>query len=81
MMVLPMLILFILPKMMNVSDPETRREMENSMNMFNQNSNQVPDVAEWLTKHLGGTKKKPAAPKPAVTAPKPNKPTKRRRND
>lgn len=57
MMVLPMVLLFILPKMMNASDPETRREMENSMSMFNQNSSQMPDMAELLSKYLGGNKK------------------------
>ena len=83
MMVLPMVVLFILPKMMNVSDPETRREMENSMSMFNQNSSQMPDVAEMLSKYLGGSKKKPpsTASKPAVTSGKTSKSSKRRRND
>ena len=83
MMVLPMVLLFILPKMMNASDPETRREMEQSMNMFNQNSSQMPDMAEVLSKYLGGSKKKSTttAAKPAALAAKPSKPSKRRRND
>ena len=77
MMVLPMVLLLILPKMMNASDPETRREMENSMNLFNQNSSQMPDMAELLSKYLGGSKK---TTKPTSTA-KAAKPAKRRKND
>jgi len=48
-MVLPMLILFILPKMINTSDPEVRKEMEESMKMFQPGQNQMPDMAEFMS--------------------------------
>ena len=83
MMVLPMLILFILPKMMNASDPETRREMENSMNMFSQNSSQMPDMAEMVSNWFGGSKKKAitSSSKSSASSGKTSKSSKRRRND
>ncbi|KAJ8341464.1 hypothetical protein SKAU_G00337550 [Synaphobranchus kaupii] len=49
MMVLPLLIIVLLPKVMNSNDPEMRREMEQSMNMLNPN-HELPDVSEFMTK-------------------------------
>ncbi|XP_041121487.1 ER membrane protein complex subunit 7-like [Polyodon spathula] len=49
MMVLPLLIIVLLPKVVNTSDPEMRREMEQSMNMLNPNP-ELPDVSEFMTK-------------------------------
>ncbi|KAJ8399089.1 hypothetical protein AAFF_G00414680 [Aldrovandia affinis] len=49
MMVLPLLIIVLLPKVVNTNDPEMRREMEQSMNMLNPN-HELPDVSEFMTK-------------------------------
>ncbi|XP_053330935.1 ER membrane protein complex subunit 7 [Spea bombifrons] len=49
MMVLPLLIFVLLPKVVNTSDPEMRREMEQSMNMLNSNP-ELPDVSEFMTR-------------------------------
>ncbi|XP_064421063.1 endoplasmic reticulum membrane protein complex subunit 7 [Latimeria chalumnae] len=49
MMVLPLLIIVLLPKVVNTNDPEVRREMEQSMNMLNPN-HELPDVSEFMTK-------------------------------
>ncbi|MGH0131343.1 UNVERIFIED_CONTAM: hypothetical protein FKN15_047687 [Acipenser sinensis] len=49
MMVLPLLIIVLLPKVVNTNDPEMRREMEQSMNMLNPNP-ELPDVSEFMTK-------------------------------
>ncbi|XP_064182888.1 endoplasmic reticulum membrane protein complex subunit 7-like [Anguilla rostrata] len=49
MMVLPLLIIVLLPKVINTNDPEMRREMEQSMNMLNPNQ-ELPDVSEFMTK-------------------------------
>ncbi|XP_053494661.1 ER membrane protein complex subunit 7-like [Ictalurus furcatus] len=63
MMVLPLLIIVLLPKVVNTNDPEMRREMEQSMNMLNPNP-ELPDVSEFMTKlfskgtsKLGGSNK------------------------
>ncbi|KAJ1102630.1 hypothetical protein NDU88_000079 [Pleurodeles waltl] len=48
MMVLPLLIFVLLPKVVNTSDPEMRREMEQSMSMLN-SSPELPDVSEFVT--------------------------------
>merc|ERR1712154_589434 len=51
MMVLPLLLITVLPKMMN--DPETKREMEQmhqSMNM----QNQMPEMSEIMANFFGG---------------------------
>ncbi|XP_067310956.1 ER membrane protein complex subunit 7-like [Pseudorasbora parva] len=55
MMVLPLLIIVLLPKVMNTSDPEIRREMEQSMNMLNTNQ-ELPDVSELMTKFFSPPK-------------------------
>lgn len=49
MMVLPLLIILLLPKVVNTNDPEMRREMEQSMNMLNPN-HELPDVSEFMTR-------------------------------
>ncbi|KAJ8288886.1 hypothetical protein COCON_G00015450 [Conger conger] len=49
MMVLPLLVIVLLPKVINTNDPEMRREMEQSMNMLNPNP-ELPDVSEFMTK-------------------------------
>ncbi|XP_076785571.1 endoplasmic reticulum membrane protein complex subunit 7 isoform X2 [Arvicanthis niloticus] len=49
MMVLPLLIFVLLPKVVNTSDPDMRREMEQSMNMLNSN-HELPDVSEFMTR-------------------------------
>lgn len=70
MMVLPLLLLLVLPKLINSQDPETQKEMQSSMNMFNQ-SKDLPDISDWFAKNFSsGSKKKTtskAAPKKAVT--------------
>ena len=48
MMFLPLLLIFILPKMMN--DPETRKEMEN----LQMPKYEMPEMSEMLTSFLGG---------------------------
>lgn len=67
MMVLPLLIIVLLPKLMNSSDAEMRREMEQSMNMLNP-SHELPDVSELMTKFFSPpkTQRKPV-PGPRVT--------------
>merc|ERR1719219_3082816 len=51
MMVLPLLLITVLPKMMN--DPETKREMEQMQQQMNVN-NQMPDMSELLANYFGG---------------------------
>jgi len=64
MMVLPLLLITVLPKMMN--DPETKREMEQMQQQMNVN-NQMPDMSELLASYFGGgaaekPKKRPSKP-------------------
>ncbi|KAF3850101.1 hypothetical protein F7725_019820 [Dissostichus mawsoni] len=56
MMVLPLLIIVLLPKVVNTNDPEMRKEMEQSMNMLNPNP-ELPDVSELMTKLFSGGSK------------------------
>lgn len=65
MMVMPLLLITVLPKMMN--DPETKREMEQIQQNMNV-QNQVPEISELMANFFGGggaggtgdkTKKKP----------------------
>ncbi|KAI8479122.1 endoplasmic reticulum membrane protein complex subunit 7-like [Branchiostoma floridae x Branchiostoma belcheri] len=53
MMVLPLVLLLILPKMINTNDPEMQREMQQSMNMLSPNKD-LPDMSEFFTKMFGG---------------------------
>ncbi|XP_062406393.1 ER membrane protein complex subunit 7 [Sardina pilchardus] len=58
MMVLPLLIIVLLPKVVNTNDPEMRKEMEQSMNMLNPNP-ELPDVSEFMTKLFSKGSAKP----------------------
>ncbi|XP_053989599.1 ER membrane protein complex subunit 7 [Hylaeus anthracinus] len=61
MMILPLLLLMIIPKIMN--DPETRKEMEQLNNLTNYN---MPEMSEVITSFLsGGEKQKTKAVKAA----------------
>merc|ERR1711934_316757 len=51
MMVLPLLLITVLPKMMN--DPETKREMEQMHQSMNV-QNQVPEISEIMANLFGG---------------------------
>lgn len=51
MMVLPLLLVTLLPKMMQ--DPDTKKEMEEMQSKMNVQNN-MPDVSELLTSFLGG---------------------------
>uniref|UniRef100_UPI00358F3A3E endoplasmic reticulum membrane protein complex subunit 7-like n=1 Tax=Myxine glutinosa TaxID=7769 RepID=UPI00358F3A3E len=57
MMAVPLLIIFLLPKVVNTNDPEMRKEMEQSMNMLSPNKD-LPDVSELMTRFF--TSKKPS---------------------
>lgn len=59
MMVLPLVIIVLLPKVVNTNDPEMRKEMEQSMNMLNPNP-ELPDVSEFMTKLFSKGSSKPA---------------------
>ncbi len=64
MMVLPLLMVTVLPKMMN--DPETKREMEQMQQNMNV-QNQLPEMSEMMANLFGGgggndNKKKKAKP-------------------
>ncbi|XP_051501907.1 ER membrane protein complex subunit 7-like isoform X2 [Myxocyprinus asiaticus] len=80
MMALPLLIIVLLPKVFSSTDPEMRREMEQSMNMLNPN-HELPDVSELMTnffsppkshRRLGGGARSPrgGAPIPRGGAPR-----------
>lgn len=73
MMVLPLILMVLLPKMMN--DPETKKEME-SMNL-NKLSQDLPEVSELITSLFA-----PKAPARKEDKPKPisAKQTKKQRN-
>ncbi|XP_068609760.1 endoplasmic reticulum membrane protein complex subunit 7 [Brachionichthys hirsutus] len=55
MMVLPLLIIVLLPKVVNTNDPEMRKEIEQSMNMLSPNP-ELPDMSELVTKFFSGSK-------------------------
>lgn len=59
MMVLPLLLMLVLPKMMN--DPETKKEMEN-LNL-NKMASDMPDISEMVTSWFS-----PKPPAPAAAA-------------
>ncbi|CAH1777766.1 unnamed protein product [Owenia fusiformis] len=54
MMVLPVLLLMVLPKMMNAADPETQKEMQNSMSMFSGANQKSAADSFDLSKSLTG---------------------------
>lgn len=53
MIVLPFALMMILPKLVNTEDPERQQEMKETMSMFNNNQNQLPDMAEMFTNWFG----------------------------
>lgn len=58
MMALPLLLMFVLPKLVN-QDPELQRELEQTTNIFPQNQN-LPSMTEMVYNFIDGGKKKPA---------------------
>lgn len=53
------ILMFVMPKMVDMNDPEVKKEMENNMSMFsgkNNNGAQAPnmDVAEMMNNFFGG---------------------------
>ncbi|ELT92675.1 hypothetical protein CAPTEDRAFT_208098 [Capitella teleta] len=68
MMIVPCLMFLVLPKLMNTADPETQKEMQQSMNMFTNPKQNMPDISETLTSWLGGN---PAAGNAGRKAAKP----------
>lgn len=68
MMVLPLLLLLVLPKLINSQDPETQKEMQSSMNMFNQ-SKDLPDISDWFAKNFSSGSRKKTTSKPAPKKP------------
>ncbi|CAH3180024.1 unnamed protein product [Porites evermanni] len=68
MMVLPLLLLLVLPKLINSQDPETQKEMQSSMNMFNQ-SKDLPDISDWFAKNFSSVSRKKPANKAAPKKP------------
>lgn len=68
MMILPLLLMLVLPKMM--SDPETKKEMDNLT--LNKMTSEMPDISEVITSFFtGGAPKK--EDKPKAVASKANK--------
>lgn len=53
MMVMPLLLVYVMPKLLNSQDPETQKEMQKSMNILNPKST-MPDMSEWLTQMFKG---------------------------
>lgn len=56
MMVAPLFLIMVLPRLMN--DPEARKEMEQLQSMTKLD---VPEMSEMLTSYFGGASKKPKA--------------------
>jgi len=54
MMILPVILIGVLPKLMNSQDPEIQREMQQSMNALQPNAANMPDMAEMMTSIFGG---------------------------
>lgn len=61
MMILPLILLVLLPKIM--SDPETKKEMENLQ--LPKLGGDMPDMSEMISKFLGGGS---SAPKPSTSS-------------
>lgn len=61
MMILPLILLVLLPKIM--SDPETKKEMENLQ--LPKLGGDMPDMSEMMSKFFGGGT---PAPKPSVAS-------------
>lgn len=54
MMILPVILIGVLPKLMNSQDPEVQREMQQSMSALQPNAANMPDMAEMMTSLFGG---------------------------
>ncbi|BFZ24469.1 hypothetical protein BsWGS_27508 [Bradybaena similaris] len=52
-MIVPLLLIMVLPKLMNVADVDAQREMQNQMSVLN-NRPSMPDAAEMITKFFSG---------------------------
>jgi len=74
MMVLPLLLITVLPKMMN--DPETKKEMEQMQANMNM-QNQMPEMSEIMANFFGGGGGGSQQQK-AVKNNRPNRPVNRR---
>lgn len=69
MMVVPLILMLILPRMMN--DPETKKEME-SLNI-NKLSGDMPEISEMITSFFTGAKPPKKEEKPKAISSKANK--------
>lgn len=69
MMVVPLILMLILPRMMN--DPETKKEME-SLNI-NKLSGDMPEISEMITSFFTGAKPSKKEEKPKAVTSKANK--------
>lgn len=69
-MFLPFVLLMILPKLINTQDPETQKEMQQTMGILNPKQS-LPELSEVFTKLFGGggNTKKVAKNKPAKKRP------------
>jgi len=61
-MVLPMVVVFLLPKLLDMQDPELKKEMEEQMKTMNKGG-QVPDMSELMSSMFGGQQPKKSAKK------------------
>jgi len=75
MMVLPLLLITVLPKMMN--DPETKKEMEQMQANMNM-QNQMPEMSEIMANFFGGGGGGGSQQQKAVKNNRPNRPVNRR---
>ena len=55
MLILPVFFMLVLPKIKDLQDPETKKELEDASKMMS--NPQMPDMSDMLTSLLGGTKK------------------------
>ncbi|XP_063674797.1 ER membrane protein complex subunit 7 homolog [Bolinopsis microptera] len=55
MLLLPVFFMLVLPKIKDMQDPETKKELEDASKMMS--NPQMPDMSDMLTSLLGGTKK------------------------
>eukprot|EP00794_Sanderia_malayensis_P018303 gene18303-20126_t len=65
MMVLPLLFLFVMPKLLANADPETQKEMQSPMNVF-QNQRDMPEISDLFANWFSKPKKKSGPEKPAA---------------
>jgi len=54
MMILPLLFMFVLPKMMSLADPDAQKEMQSQMSSLN-TKQQLPDMSEMMSNLFGGS--------------------------